>query len=307
MARLDRAAVEALLSTEQFRSWYAELSGLAGRKLMLEKRVAETEYEAADLRFRTSFWQDQADAVLLRSSDLRNTRDNLAAEVAGLENSAFRALAAYELSRERLTGLWEKITAIEHRIDDCAEESSRERTRTRFARELAKLRKEYHAEGERRDLHWEAEEATWSAVAERTLSIPEIELKADRLERHYETLSARSIEFEERLKDLQEGLGAGVAEVGLLDEHLVGLRAAAADRFSCLCHEDFLYWPANDDSRQVLMVPLGDNAVDFNIEMRACRLYRCTTDQGLSYIVPIGEPVADDDLLRLEEFFGAER
>jgi len=272
---------------------------------LLERRLADLEYEVADARFRRGHWEDQADAALLHSSELRTTCDNLGAEVSGLENEAFRALAAYELSRDRLTGLWEKITAIEHRIDDQLDEASRERARSRFKRELEKLRKGYHVETERRDEHGKTEEANWTAVAERTLSIPEIELKAQRLEGRYEELTARSMEFEARLAGLVEELREGRDEAARLGEHLTGLRAGAQERFSCLCHEDFLYWPSGDDSKQVLMVPLSDNAIDFNIEMRACRLYRCTTDQGVGYVEPIGEAAGDEDHLRLDAFFGA--
>jgi chromosome segregation ATPase len=278
---------------------------LSARRGLLERRLADLEYQVADARFRRAHWEDQADAALLRSSELRTTCDNLAAEVSRLENEAFRALAAYELSRDRLTALWEKITAIEHRIDDHLDEASRERARSRFNRELEKLRKVYHAESERRDEHWQTEETTWTSVAERTLSIPEIELKAQRLEGRYEELSARSSEFEGRMLGLLEELREGRGEAARLNDHLNGLRAGAQERFSCLCHEDFLYWPSSDDTKQVLMVPLSDNANDFNIEMRACRLYRCTTDQGVGYVEPIGEAVGDEDHLRLDAFFGA--
>ena len=143
MQRLDRAGIEVLLETGQFKSWYAELSGLNHRLELLESAIERLAESHAEASFRSNYWREVAEEALLRAADLRNTCQNLRAEVAKLENEAFRHLAGYEQARDAVTSLWERISAIEHRCDDHPDEASRVRAKARHRVELKKLRAKY--------------------------------------------------------------------------------------------------------------------------------------------------------------------
>ena len=134
--RLDRAGIEALLQTEQFKSWFAELSGLNHRLELLEAGIERAAEACAEASFRSSYWQEQAEEALLRSADLENTCHNLRIQIAQLENQAFDRLADFERVRDEVTELWVRITAIEHRCDDHPDEATRVRARARYQGEL---------------------------------------------------------------------------------------------------------------------------------------------------------------------------
>ncbi len=305
MQRLDRAGIEVLLETEQFKSWFAELSGLQHRLELVEAAIEKASEKSAEASFRSTYWQETAEEALLRSADLRNTCQNLRSEIARLENEAFRHLAAFEAARDSVTGLWEKITAIEHRCDDHPAEASRVRARARYRDELKKLRAEYAKENERKEALWHAEEAVWVKVAERTLMVPELEVRAKRLELRYTSLMHRVEELQEGEKELAVELADEREELGEVHKQIAKLRVAARSSFSCLCHEDFLYWPSGDDTRLALVVSLVANRSDYNIEVKSGQIYQCDIDKGVRYLEPVsmGTATVEEDE-RLNRFFG---
>ena len=97
MQRLDRAGIEVLLGTEQFKSWFAALSGLHHRLELVTASVERLSESFAETVFRRDYRQDIAEEALLGGADLQNACQNLRSEVAGLENEAFRQLAAFGL------------------------------------------------------------------------------------------------------------------------------------------------------------------------------------------------------------------
>jgi len=305
MQRLDQAGIAALVETQQFKSWFAELKGLDHRLHLLEGEVERSAERLAEARFRCEYWREAAEEALLRAADLRNTCQNLSSEVARLENEAFRQLAAFEAARNEVTALWEKITALEHRCDDYPDEATRVRMRARHRRELTSLRKEYQTEAAKKEALWQSEEALWIRVAERTLMIPELEVRAKRLESRYAEHMQRVEELEQTEQRRALDLADERDELGEVQKELARLRAKAKASFSCLCHEDFLYWPSGDDSRLALVVALADNRADFNIEVTSGQVYRCDTNRGVRYLEPLAIGVADEeDDPRLLTFFG---
>lgn len=305
MQRLDRAGIEVLLETQQFKSWFAELSGLYHRLQLLEVAIERAGEACSEAVFRCDYWREIAEEALLRSADLRNTCQNLRSEIARLENRAFEQLAAFEVARELATALWERITAIEHRCDDHPAEASRVRAKARFRGELKKLRTEYAAANEQKEALWHAEETLWLKVAERTLMIPELEVRANRLESRYGVLMHRVEELESRASSLNGELADERDDLSEVQKQIARLRAAARASFSCLCHEDFLYWPSGDDSRLVLVVALSGNTKDYNIEVRSGQMYQCDTEKGVRYLEPLsvgsGEVERDERLIRFFE------
>ena len=304
MQRLDRAGIEVLLETEQFKSWFAELSGLQHRLELIEAAIERIGESGAEASFRCTYWQETAEEALLRSADLRNTCQNLRSEIAKVENEAFRHLAAFEEARDSVTALWEKITAIEHRCDDHPAEATRVRARARYRAELKRLRAEYAAENERKEALWHSEEALWLKVAERTLMVPELEVRANRLEGRYAQLMHRVEDLRAREADLAEELTDEREELAEVHKQIAKLRVAARGSFSCLCHEDFLYWPSGDDTRLALVVALVANTSDYNIEVKSGHMYQCDTEKGVRYLEPVslGHSVAEEDE-RLNRFF----
>ena len=304
MQRLDRAGIEVLIETEQFKSWFAELNGLNHRLELLEKSIERASENFSEASFRCTYWQEMAEEALLRSADLGNTCHNLRSEIASLENSAFQRLAEFEQVRDTVTELWVKITAIEHRCDDHPDEATRVRARARYRGELKKLRAAYAANNERKETLWHAEEALWMKVAEHTLMVPEVEVRANRLEARYgdlmhrvEGLRARESAAKQELEDERE-------ELAEAQKQIAQLRAAARSSFSCVCHENFLYWPTGDDSNLALVVALTSNSADYNIEVKSGHIYRCETDKGVRYLEPVsvGRDVVEEDE-RLNRFF----
>jgi hypothetical protein len=93
-------------------------------------------------------------------------------------------------------------------------------------------------------------------------------------------------------------------ELGEVHKQIARLRAAARGSFSCLCHEDFLYWPSGDDSRLSLVVALTANRSEYNIEVKCAHIYQCDIDKGVRYLEPVslGTSVAEEDE-RLNRFF----
>jgi predicted nucleic acid-binding Zn-ribbon protein len=305
MQRLDRAGIEVLLGTEQFKSWFAALSGLHHRLELVTTSVDRLSESFAETNFRRNYRQDVAEGALLGGADVRNTCQNLRSEVASLENEAFRQLAAFELARDAVKSLWERITAIEHRCDDFPDEASRVRARARHRGELRKLREKYNKESDRKESLWQAEETLWLKVAERTLTIPELEVRSGRLEGRYAQVMQQVEQLNGRAQELEAELSDGREELLEVERQLGRLRGAARASFSCLCHEDFLYWPPADDSRIALVVPLRDNAKDYNIEVRVGQIYECDTEKGVQHLEPVGDAIPDaEDIRRLRAFFG---
>jgi chromosome segregation ATPase len=305
MQRLDRAGIEVLLETQQFKSWFNELSGLYHRLEILEVAIERAGEARSEAVFRYDYWREIAEEALLRSADLRNMCQNLRSEIASLENQAFEQLAGFEVARQSATGLWERITAIEHRCDDHPAEASRVRAKARFREELKRLRTEYAAANEQKEVLWHAEETLWMKVAERTLMVPELEVRANRLESRYGVLMQRVEELESRAASLNEELADERDDLSEVQRQIARLRAAARTSFSCLCHEDFLYWPSGDDSRLVLVVALSNNRKDYNIEVRCGQIYQCDTEKGVRYLEPLsvgsGETERDERLIRFFE------
>ena len=56
MQRLDRAGIEVLLETEQFKSWFAELNGLNHRLELLESSIERAAEACAEAGFRCTYW-----------------------------------------------------------------------------------------------------------------------------------------------------------------------------------------------------------------------------------------------------------
>lgn len=304
MQRLDRAGIEVLLETEQFKSWFAELSGLNHRLELLETNIERATEACAEASFRCDYWQEMAEEALLRSADLGNTCHNLRSEIASLENTAFQKLAEFEQVRDTVTDLWVKITAIEHRCDDHPDEATRVRTRARYRNELKKLRASYAASNEQKEALWHAEEALWMKVAEHTLMVPEIEVRAGRLEERYGHLMHRVEGLRRREESAKSELEDEREELAEAQKQLAQLRAAARSSFSCVCHENFLYWPVGDDSNLALVVALTSNPADYNIEVKSGHIYQCETDKGVRYLEPVsvGSAVVEEDE-RLNRFF----
>lgn len=304
MQRLDRAGIEALLQTEQFKSWFAELSGLNHRLELLEAGIERAAEACAEASFRSGYWQEQAEEALLRSADLENTCHNLRIEIAQLENQAFDRLADFERVRDEVTELWVRITAIEHRCDDHPDEATRVRARARYQGELKKLRAQYAARNERKEALWHEEELIWMQVAEQTLMVPEIEVRSKRLAQRYSHLMARVEELQKREAAASEELADEREELAAVQVQLAELRAAAREWFSCVCHENFLYWPVGDDSKMALVLALVANQTDYNIEVTSGQIYQCETERGVKYLEPIrvaGAPDEEDE--RLSRFF----
>ena len=201
-----------LLGTEQFKSWFAALSGLHHRLELVTASVERLSESFAETVFRRDYRQDIAEEALLGGADLQNACQNLRSEVAGLENEAFRQLAAFELARDSVKALWERITAIEHRCDDFPDEASRVRARARHRVELRKLREKYNKESERKEALWLAEETLWQKVAERTLTIPELEVRAARLEGRYAQVMQQVEQLTERADENEVALDDGRQE-----------------------------------------------------------------------------------------------
>ena len=55
MQRLDRAGIEVLLETEQFKSWFAELNGLNHRLELLESSIERAAEACAEAGFRCTY------------------------------------------------------------------------------------------------------------------------------------------------------------------------------------------------------------------------------------------------------------
>ena len=304
MQRLDRAGIEVLLETEQFKSWFAELNGLNHRLELLESSIERSAEACAEAGFRCTYWQEAAEEALLRSADLGNTCHNLRSEIARLENEAFRRLAEFESVRDEVTDLWIKITAIEHRCDDHPVEATRVRSRARYQGELKKLRAAYAASNERKEALWNEEEALWMQVAEQTLMVPEIEVRSQRLEERYGHLMHRVESLQEREQKAQQALADEREELVEVQKQMAKLRLAAKSSFSCVCHENFLYWPIGDDAKLALVVALKSNLTDYNIEVKSGQLYQCETERGVRYLEPVsvGTSVVEEDE-RLVRFF----
>ena len=105
-------------------------------------------------------------------------------------------------------------------------------------------------------------------------------------------------------KELEEELADEREELGEVQKQIAKLRVAARSSFSCLCHEDFLYWPAGDDTRLALVVSLVSNRSDYNIEVKSGQIYQCDIDKGVRYLEPVsfGTATAEEDE-RLNRFF----
>ena len=304
MQRHDLVSIREIISTEHFLSWYAELSGLQSRLTLLQADLAKHEHEAALHEFNRVYWQERADDALLEAAERSNSIDGLRNESVTFEDRAYRALVSFEQKREEVTSLWERIGVIEFQCDELPDDRRRERERARRDGELQKLRAAYQVGVEEKEASWEQHEVLWLRAGERALMVPERELRAQRSERRYAALSESAEKMGAMHAASAELVSDIKADLLTIEAEILTLRAGSQSAFSCLCHEDFLYWASTDDRNLVFVLALRDSLSDYNIEVQALSVYQCFMESGIAHLEPaVGEDSNEAELERLKSIF----
>lgn len=283
-----------ILNSERFRTWFDALGKARIRLREAVLRHEELLTQVHMMEFRAELKQKNATDTLYNAGESEDSAAGAQAEATALENKSLELVGEFERQRALCSELWASMSA---------QEGESEQHSDRASDKLRRAREEYERETARKNRLWEDVEALWSTSLEKNLAVVELRMKAARTRKESEVLfgdadksarAAAAIKHEsEQMAREREEADAGVRE----------LMARARNSFDAIVHEEFMYWPQQENNKMVWVCPLFSDQQTYNIELKACQVYQASRQRGVAFLEPVVEVPQQRQDTRLEDFF----
>ncbi len=287
--------VKDLLNSERFRTWYDGLGKARVRAREAVLRHEELLTQVHLMEFRAELKQKNASDTLYKAGEYEDAASSAEAEATNLENKSLELVGDFERQRGLCSELWAAMSALEQQADGNKDRGLEAR--------LKRSREEYERETARKNRLWEDVEAMWNASLEKSLAYMEQQVKARRVRKESEALFSdadKSTRSASAIKAESDGTAKDreVAETALKE-----LMGTARSSFDAYVHEEFMYWPQQENNKQVWVVPLFSDHASYNLELKACQVYQASRQRGVQFLEPVVETRQSLEDTRLADFF----
>ena len=280
-----------ILQSGRFTSWYARVQSARRDLEIATEKHEELLTQVNLLQFRAEIAHRKAIDTLERANMLEDDAQVISNEAANLDNASFESVSQFEIQRKRCTDLWERLGALDVQVDATSDLS----TKSKLVKQREKLGEEYEREDQKKRKLWSEFEGLVVRNTDRALALREknhkaklVRIEAERLFALHEQEVAQATRLRaeaEKMSHARERAEGAV--VATLDD--------AKRELECILGEDFLYWPAREDNKQVYATPLLDDKSSYAVPLTAGKLYRCDPRHGIDGLAVVEVAVRRED------------
>lgn len=269
--------VARILESRSFKEWLRELEQRRKEVRLATERYTELLTQVNLLEFRAELVHRRAVDTLDRANQLEDESVQLANEAAQIENDSFEAVSQYETQRDTTTKVWQRLGALDVDVEEASEEAAKKR----LLKQRDRLNLDYLREDTRKQKLWSTVERLWVRNISKGLELREKKRKAQIVRQEAEAAFAQHRLEADQALVLRERSQAAAAEMGEREQNLLVTEDLAPERFDCLLHHEFLYWPALEDNKWVYAVPVIHDDKHYGLPLSPGALYRCRHDRGV--------------------------
>lgn|GEM_PF-689517 len=291
-----------VLSSGAFADWLDNLDAARNDRKRARARHDELLTQVNLLEFRAELAHRNAIDTLEEANFLEDESATLANEAAELENASFELVSQFELQRDRTTKKWEALGAIDVMIEE-AEAKDANYEAERLKKKRIKVNEEYEREDRKKQQLWSEVNTMWERSIDRDLALKEKQQKSKLVRAEAERLFQKYDGEAQQAAALKKDAEKMAADREASEQRFDGLMEEAREKFSCILHNDFLYWISREDNQYVYCTPLIDDKENYSVPLDVGQIYRCHHSagiDGLERIVDIpsasteGMPIEDD-------------
>ncbi|MFZ9889179.1 MAG: hypothetical protein ACO3JL_16920 [Myxococcota bacterium] len=289
--------VTRILESRSFKEWLRDLERCRKSVRVATDRYTELLTQVNLLEFRAELVHRRAVDTLDRANQFADESVQLANEAAQLENDSFEAVSQYEAQRDTTTKVWQRLGALDVEIEETPDESAKKK----LLNQRDRLNLDYLREDTRKQKLWATVERLWVRNISKGLELREKKRKAQVVRQEAEAAFAQHRLEADQAIELRVRAEEVAAEVGEREQELMLAEELAPERFDCLLHHEFLYWPAVEDNKWVYAVPVIHDEKNYGVLLAPGALYRCRHDlgvDGLERLMPVGTAQGTGEKLR---------
>jgi len=299
--------VRELISGNDFIAWWKRFSATQMDLTRTKVRLDELLTQENLMQFRADLSQQKGIDRLYLSGSYEEKANQMQFVASELENKSYSAVAKFEEKRIQVSELWFKVGALEHRMEElrtnieslkskqgqgqskselAAEIKLREVDMKKLQKEHKKVFEDYELESAVKQKLWAAVEEVWGQSLECNLKSAEGKIKSRSIKNDSEGCFIEAEVNKRRAQELSKEVVETRGQVTALEEKLKKMLDEASTVFNCIALEDFLYWQERESNRFVYCVPLVNDAVNCNIELKALAIYQVDRQKGVEFIEP---------------------